>query len=225
MGKSLLGLSIILVTFFLSSSPGVASKERNLMEIPDGSVGMVAYGSLISLPGMEQTLGHKYKGPIHQVHLTGYERAWTCVRPWAAQKISAYILRDTERVPIIGAAELSIYPKKKGRVNGILYIVTDEELARFDKREHGYRRVDVTDRIEEFRFRGRKVYAYEGLPPQPVGPSPDKGVYIAIKEFIDMVAGACDDIGNDFRIEFGKTTRPCSYQIVPYKQVIWEEAK
>ncbi len=223
MDKSLFGLSILLAMFFLPSSPGVASKERSIMEIPVGSVGMVAYGSLISLPSMEQTLGHKYEGPIHQVHLTGYERAWTCVRPWAAQKISAHFLRDTERVPIIGAAELSIYPKKMGRINGILYMITDEELARFDKREHGYRRVDVTDRIEEFDFRRGRVYVYEGLPAPPDGSLPDKGTYILIKDFFDTVTGACDAIGKEFRDEFDRSTLPCSYPVVPVEKITWKK--
>lgn len=223
MNKPLLGLSIFLAMFFLPFSPGVASKEPSLMEIPDGSVGMVAYGSLISLPSMEQTLGHKYEGPIHQVHLTGYERAWTCVRPWVAQKISAHILRDTELVPIIGAAELNIYANKRGRINGILYIITDEELAGFDKREHGYRRVDVTDRIEEFDFRRGKVYVYEGLPAPPDGFSPDKGTYILIKDFFDTVTGACDAIGKEFRDDFDKSTRPCPYPVVPFEKITWKK--
>lgn len=222
MGKSLLGPSIFLVMFFLSSPPGVASKERSLMEIPNGSVGMVAYGSLISLPSMEQTLGHKYEGPIHQVHLTGYERAWTCVRPWVAQKVSAYIVRDTERVPVIGAAELNIFPKKRGRINGILYIITDEELAGFDKREHGYRRVDVTDRIEEFDFGRGRVYVYEGLPATPDGAMPDKGTYVLIKDFFDTVTGACDAIGKEFRDEFDRSTRPCPYPVVPFEKITWK---
>ena len=41
------------------------------MDIPEGSAGIIAYGSLISLTSMEQTLGHKYQGPVNQVHLTG----------------------------------------------------------------------------------------------------------------------------------------------------------
>ena len=142
------------------------------MEIPKGSSGMIAYGSLMSLQSMEQTLGHKYEGPRQRVHLTGYEREWTCVRPFndpeaiaaGRPKIDAFLMSGAERVPVTGAAELNIYPKEGGRINGILYVVTDEELARLDKRERGYRRVDVTDKVEEFDFRGGKVYVYEGRP-------------------------------------------------------------
>jgi hypothetical protein len=43
--------------------------------------------------------------------------------------------------------------------------------------------MDVTDQIEEFRFRGGKVYVYEGVPGRSDGSSADKGTYILIKEF------------------------------------------
>jgi len=227
LSASSLGMLLFILILFLSSTSGFGAKGKSTMEIPEGSAGMIAYGSLISLKSMEQTLGHKYEGPIHQVHLMGYERAWTCVRPISAglQKIDAFFLSGTERVPFTGAVELNIYPKDKARINGILFMVTDEELARFDNRERGYRRVDVTDRIEEFDFRGGKVYVYEGLPAPPDGSLPDKGTYILIKEFLDMVAGACDAIGKKFRDEFDSSTRPCAYPVVPYDKITWEKTK
>jgi len=231
--RSFLGLSLCLFALFLSSLSACAAKRKSMIEIPEGSAGIIAYGSLISLPSMEQTLGHKYNNPIYEVHLRGYERVWTCVRPFndpqaiaaGAKKIDVYFLRDTERVPIIGAAELNIYPKKKGWINGILYLITNEELFSLDKRERGYRRMDVTDRIEEFRFRGGKVYVYEGLPESPVAFSADKGTYILIKEFLDLVTGACDLRGKDFRDEFDKSTRPCVFPVLSYKNVVREIAE
>jgi hypothetical protein len=233
LGTSILGISLSFMILFLSCTFGFAAKRKNTIEIPEGSAGMVGYGSLISLQSMEQTLGHKYEGPIQQVRLTGYERAWTCLRPnndpqatsVGIERIYAFFLRDGERVPFIGTVSLNIHPKKRSRINCILYLITDEELLRFDKRERGYRRVDVTDKIKEFNFRGGKVYAYEGLPAWPEGSSPDKGTHIAIREFLDMVAGACDTIGKDFRSEFDKSTRPCAYPVVPFEKIIWEKAK
>jgi hypothetical protein len=73
--------SLAVLILFLSSISGFAAKRKSTMEIPEGSAGIIAYGSLMSLPSMEQTLGHKYEGPIRQVHLKGYERVWICLRP------------------------------------------------------------------------------------------------------------------------------------------------
>ncbi len=211
---------------------GLASIRKKALDIPSGFAGIIAYGSLISLPSMEETLGHKYVGPVHEVHLKGYERAWACVRPWnvppagepGAKKIDAYFLRGTERVPIGGAAELNIFAKKKGGINAILYLITDEELIRLDKREHGYRRVDVSDRVEEFRFRGGKVFVYEGPPRAVPASSSDKGTFILIKEFLDLVIGACESRGRAFHEEFDKSTRPCAFPVVSYKDIVWGKA-
>ena len=231
--KAVLAFSLGLAVLSHIGMPDPVAKGKSTLEIPKGFAGIVAYGSLISLPSLEQTLGHKYEGPLHEVHLTGYERVWTCVRPFnspqaaaaGAKKIEAYFLRDTERVPVLGTAELNLYPKEKGRINGVLYLVTDEELRKSDQREWGYRRADVTDRIEEFRFRGGKVYVYESpLSPLPF-PTAEKGTYVLIKEFFEMVTDACDARGKDFRADFDGTTRPCAYPVVSYKDIIWEKPK
>lgn len=224
-----LGLAMLFFIGMLDSG----AKGKSVLEIPKGFVGIVAYGSLISLPSMEQTLGHKYEGPVHELHLTGYERVWTCVRHFnapqaaaaGANKIEAYLLRNTERVPVLGTAELNLYPKKRGRINGVLYLLTDEELRKSDQREWGYRRADVTDRIEEFRFRGGRVYVYESPSGSLTAPSAEQGTYVLIKEFLDLVTGACDARGKDFRNEFDKSTSPCAYPIVSYKDIIWNRSK
>jgi hypothetical protein len=216
--------------FFLGFSVSAAKGKRRL-EIPKGFVGIVAYGSLISLQSFEGSLGHKYEGQVHEVHLRGYERVWTCVRPWndpqtaaaGGPKIRAYLLRGDERVPILGAAELDLQPKKKGTINGLLYLITDEELLKLDKREWGYRRADVSDKIEEFRFGDGKVYVYEGLPRSPASPAADQGTYVLIKEFFDLVTGACDARGKGFREDFDRSTRPCSYPVVSFKDIVREK--
>ena len=226
-------LSFGLYMLFLFSMSACAAKRKSTIEIPEGLAGIVAYGSLMSLPSMEQTLEHKYQGPIHPIHLTGYEREWICVRPFNdprantedINRIEAFFLRGNERVPFDGTAELNISTKKKGRINAILYLISHADMIGLDKREWGYRRVDVTDKIEEFQFRGGKVYVYEGVPGRTEGSSSEMGTYILIKEFADLVTGACDAIGKDFRDEFDKSTRPCAYQVMSYKEIVWEKAK
>ncbi|MBN2198443.1 MAG: gamma-glutamylcyclotransferase [Candidatus Aminicenantes bacterium] len=230
--RALLVLSLGL-TLLLIGTPDSAANGKRLLEIPKGFAGVVAYGSLISLPSMEQTLGQKYEGPVHKVHLAGYERVWTCVRPFnspqaaslGAMKIEAYLIQSAERIPVLGTAELNIYPKKGSRINGVLYLLTEEELRKTDQRERGYQRTDVTNKIEEFRFRGGRVYVYESPSESPQTPSKENGTYVLIKEFLDLVIGACDAQGKDFRREFDKSTRPCTYPIVSFKDITWDKSK
>jgi hypothetical protein len=227
--RTLLMLSLGLAMLFIIGVRDSTTKSKETLKIPEGYAGIVAYGSLISLPSMEKTLGHKYEGVIHEVHLTGYERVWTCVRPFNSpqadgaetKKIEAYLVRDAKRVPVLGAAELNLYPRKKGRINGVLYLVTDEEMRKSDQREWGYQRVDVSDAIEEFCFRGGRVYVYESRSRPLSAPSSEPGTYVLIKEFLDLVTGACDTRGEGFRNEFDQSTKPCTYPIVSYRDIIW----
>ncbi len=209
-----------------------AKREQSVIEIPAGSVGIVAYGSLMSLVSMEQTLGHKYSGPVHPIRLRGYERAWTNLSalpdpPTTTPGMKTpkiFFRRGQERIPLRGFVQLNVHPKPGGRINGVLYLITDNELMKLDKREYGYRRVDVSDKIEEFSFAGGKVYIYEGLPEFAERAAPD-GAYVLVQEFFDSVTGACDSLGRGFREEFDKTTKPTSYPVVPIKDLIQGEAR
>ena len=230
---SLTGLSLSIMALLFSVRAGETPRGKDAMDIPEGSAGLVAYGSLISLHSFESTLGHKYRGPVLRVHLAGYERAWTGLQPFVdpgaapsvAARVETYFKRGEERVPFVGTVALNIHPRKGARMNAILYLVTEAELARFDKRERGYRRADVTDKIEEYRFRGGKVYAYEGLLRPGAGGPPGQDVYVAFREFMDTVARACDSIGKDFRTEFDATTKLCTYPIVSYGQIVSGKGK
>jgi hypothetical protein len=228
----LLGFSVSFVHLFFSP-PCLARQKKTTLEIPAGSVGMIGYGSLMSLSSMEQSLGRKYKGPTYQIHLAGFERTWTHLRPFnevqsePADNVqyNAYYVEENVRIPVDGSVELDICHKKDGRINAVLYVIPDKDIIKFDKRERTYERVDVTDKVEEYRIAKGKVYAYAGLPDQAGKPSPDPRRYILFKEFFDQVTSACDGLGQQFRAEFDASTRPINYPIVPFVKVVWEKAK
>ncbi len=71
----------LLVLFLTLLSPFAyqMAQQQDSVRIPAGSVGLVAYGSLMSVSSMEQTLGHKYTGPVLQIHVKDYQRSWTHV--------------------------------------------------------------------------------------------------------------------------------------------------
>jgi hypothetical protein len=190
---------------------------------------MVGYGTLMSTPSLEQTLGHPYGGQAYKVHVRDYLRAWALrcpnndpqASPAASGKIDAYFLRDGERIPFDGMVNLNIYPLKNARINGILYFLSGEDLAKIDKRERGYKRVDITDRIDEYDFSGGRIYIYEGLPEHPDVSAADPQKYVIIKEYIDAVTQACDHIGKDFRVEFDRSTKPPAHPVISFQTIVW----
>lgn len=231
-GASLFHISFTVLLLLMFSTRGIAEKKKNTIEIREGLAGMIGYGTLMSLRSLEQTLGHPYGGPAYQVHVRGYIRGWALRRPnndpqanvAEAGKIDACFLRNDKRIPFAGTVNLNIYPEKNGRINCILYLLSREDLLKIDKREGGYQKVDVTDKIEEYDFSGGRVYIYEGLPEHPDTSSADPGKYIIVKEYVDQVTMACDSIGKNFRAEFDGSTRPIAYQSVSYKMIVWNKS-
>jgi hypothetical protein len=118
---------------------------------------------------------------------------------------------------------LNIYPEKNGSMNCMLYVLSEEDLLKVDKRERGYQRIDVTDRIGEYEFSGGRVHIYEGLPEHPATAAADAEKYILIKEYVDQVTAACDGMGKEFRAEFESSTRPVAYPVVSFQAIIWEK--
>jgi hypothetical protein len=186
-------------------STSCLTDKRKTIEIKEGLVGMIGYGSLMSLKSFEQTLGHKYSDSIYQVHLNNYLREWSYFRPLNDPKTTppnglkyyGFILQNTDTIPFDGIVNLNISPKEKSKINCVLYLITEDELIQFDKREFGYQKVDITDKIEEYTFKGGQVYAYKHFPDPQV--KFDNTKYIAIKDLIDLITNACDSIGMNYR--------------------------
>lgn len=230
---SFLNLSFSALLLFLMSSPCFAAGNKSTIEIQKGSAGMIGYGTLMALKSMEQTLGRSYQGPIYQVHLQEYIRGWALLRPFKdpqagsaeTPQIDAHFLQNKNPVPICGMVSLNIYPQKESRINCILYRIDEGDLLKFDKRERGYQRVDVTDKIEEYRITGGRVYVYVGPADQPLGAASGPGKYIIVREYVEQVTGACDGIGRGFRAEFDRSTRPYAYPIVPFAQIVWKKVR
>ena len=201
---------------------GVNGMEKSKIDIPKGWSGIVTYGTLMFKPFMERCLGRKCPGQVYRVHLAGFIRGWEFRRPLSdpasdpapPQEISATRRTEQAEAPVEGLISLNVYPEKGARLNGVLYILSDADLLKVDEIESGYRRLDVTDKIEEYDFAGGKVYVYEGLPEDGAVKAADPARFVLMKEYLDRVVRAADAIGGEFRAEYDETTRPIAYRVV-----------
>ncbi len=71
-----------------------------------------------------------------------------------------YTAPDGSRPPVY-VSFLDVTPAPGAAVNGLCLPVDDDQLARLDRRERNYSRLDVSDRIEA---RGARVWVYMGTP-------------------------------------------------------------
>jgi len=219
--------SIIIVAFLSSCNPS----KKATIHIEPGMVGMVGYGSLMSLQSMESTLERAYTDSIYRIHLEGFIRDWNFIFPnydttdprIEFLKYDGFYINDNDTLLFDKSLAMNIMPKEKGRVNCVLYFISSEEMTGFDKREWGYERIDVTDRIEEYEFTGGKVFTFKAIPEYTYNHDLDLDGIILDKSYVDRVTNACDSIGIDFREEFEASTIAYNPEIVA--PVIWKKVR
>lgn len=217
----------LLLLFTFLSSCNISEKKATIF-IKDGKVGMIGYGSLISLNSMENTLGRKYKDSIYLVHLEGFKRQWNYVSsnkdtllPKEYLNYDGYYIRNQDTIPFEKTVFLNIMNEKGSSLNCVLYFISEEELKEFDQREIGYERIDVTNMIKEFNVQGGKTYAYKALPNYTFNENYDKDISIIEKSYLDLVTEACDSIGSYYRKEYEETTVAPNPELVA--PVIWKK--
>ena len=221
-------LFLIFIVSFTSCS---TKMNKPVIEIKENEVGMIGYGSLLSLKSMESTLGRKYTDSVCQVHLLGYQREWTWSIPNDDKNFSeehlltdGFYVEGNDTIPFKKRVYLNIRAEEGTKINCMLYIISKEELLKFDKRETGFQRLDVTDKIEELNFKGGKVYVYQASPAYGGQPFSDRKINVISKSYIDLVQNACDSLGAEYRKEFDASTTSYDPDIVAEK-IIWLKRK
>jgi hypothetical protein len=209
------------------------TQQKDTIKIQEDFVGMVGYGSLMSLKSMESTLGHQYSDSSYLIHLKGFIRAWTSYRPLnnpmandpKAPQFYGFILQNNDSIPFDGIVQLNVESQENSKINCILYLISKEDIINFDKREIGYERIDVTDRVEEYTITGGRVYVYQQAPNYYDKTTLNLAKFILIEDYVNMITQICDGIGENFRIEFDKSTVQPSSQVVPSQKIGWKIVK
>jgi pimeloyl-ACP methyl ester carboxylesterase len=169
-----------------------------------GEHALFGYGSLLSIASLERTLGRRYEGPFVTCALAGWRRRWNVAMP-----NNTFVYRDDgcwvtpERI-----LYLNVEPRGSDAVNGILFVVNDDDLARFDAREWIYDRVDVTSALRGAAVDGGTLWVYRGkaehLLEQPS--SPRTG---AIRRtYLDILNDGHRALGDQFTRRYNDTTDP-----------------
>jgi len=222
----------MVISLMLLSAYCIA-QQKDTIKIQEGFAGMVGYGSLMSLKSLESTLGHQYNNSSYLIHLNGFIRAWTSYRPLndpmpnnpKAPQFYGFILQNNDSIPFDGIVQLNVESQEGSKINCILYLLSKEDLIKFDKREIGYERIDVTDKVEEYNIFGGKVFVYQQALDYYDKTTLNLAKFILIEDYVNMITSACDEFGENFRIEFEKSTLQPSSQVVPAQRIAWKIVK
>lgn len=148
---------------------------------------LFGYGSLICADSRRRT---GVGGPALAVEIDGIERRWSVP------------------VPDYGATAVGAHLNPASRCNGVIFMVDDANLLRFDQREQGYdrHRLDwssVRSLADEALPTDLPLWAYVGhssATPQPHRP--------IMQSYVDVILHGCLHYGDDFARRFMHSTRP-----------------
>jgi dephospho-CoA kinase len=173
--------------------------------VPESHV--FGYGSL---------LDRQARATAQIAHLAGYRRVWNVARDNSVD-LPGYNFyvdpRDGSR-PDVFVTFLNIVPSPGGRVNGLLFPVTAEELAALDIRERNYERIDVTESVEE--PASGRVWAYVGLDEAIARHERGTREHRAVirRAYYEAVLENCAAAGPGAQQEFDESTDPPTCPIV-----------
>lgn len=169
-----------------------------------GEVALFGYGSLMLRESMERSLGRPYDGPYVECAIDGWRRTWDIAMP------NRTILadRDGEQFAPARIVYLNVRPDDHTRVNGVLFVVSGEELAAFDRREWIYARVAITSSLCGVEVDGGEAYLYTGLPEYEWhgGGTPRE---VAVRaSYVGIIDAALGQRSSAFRREYEASTEP-----------------
>lgn len=107
-------------------------------KFPSTNMYLFGYGSLINPRSVESTIQRQInKTDLECADLVGFCRVWNFV--------TNVMLEG--RIDPLSAVFLNIQPDQDTRANGVLIPMEEKEFLRMDKREKGYERILITDKI------------------------------------------------------------------------------
>lgn len=155
---------------------------------------LFGYGSLICADSRSRTGVSSTAAPVE---LSGIARRWSVPVP-------------SYRATAVGAHE-----DATSRCNGVVFVVDDDNLARFDQREQGYRRISIDwANVQPLGSQAQPLpiefplWAYVGHSAET--PLPNRPI---MQTYLDVILNGCLDYGESFARRFLQTTSPWQHLV------------
>jgi hypothetical protein len=182
--------------------PPLPEEQHRTIRLRPGEHAVFGYGSLLSIASLQRTLGREYTGPLVRCELEGWRRSWDVTMPESA--FSFWNGHEWITPPKI--IYLNIAPEPGRSVNGVVFVVNDEELRKFDGREWIYNRADVGAALRGVTVEGGTAWAYSAKP-EHVFPGVDSPREAAVRaSYLRIVEAGSRELGPAFAERYSATT-------------------
>lgn len=134
------------------------NQKHKTIKLKSGDTAIVGYGSLFSIESITRTLRRKYKDVFIHCGLKGWRRSWDVAMPNRAY----YYTEGEERIYPQRILYLNVRPDLESQINGVLFVVKEDELKAMHDREWIYNPVEVTSDLTGVRVEGGEAFIYSG---------------------------------------------------------------
>jgi hypothetical protein len=184
---------------------------RARIELQPSEVGLFGYGSLLLLGSMERTLGRRYQGERYVCHVHGWRRTWDSIYP---NQHYYFVNESGHRRYPKNILYLNVTPTND-LLNGVVYGITKDDLARYDQREAVYDRVDVREALTDLDVTSGPVWMYVGRPEYVLQGAVPREEAAIRRTYIGIVEAGLNELGPEFRQGYLRSSDP-----VPESNVI-----
>jgi cation transport regulator ChaC len=171
---------------------------ERVLHLKDDEAALFGYGSLISIPSMERSLGRSYDGPFIVCVLEGWRRAWNIAMPnrifYFETPSGAFY---PERI-----VYLNIEPDPGTSLIGTLFVIKQSDVDAFDRREWIYYRLDATAQFRDITVCGGSVYVYVGKAEYRIPRIETPRVAAVRRSYLRILDTGFVSLGDDFRVAF-----------------------
>lgn len=186
------------------------SPSKTSIEIPPNHYVIFGYGSLLNKASLDSTLGRPYNGPFIPVTVKGWKRSWSIRFP----NDSYYYEEKGRYIYPENIIYLNIEKNEESTVNGVLFIVSEEELKALDNRESVYNRIKITTPPATRIVPGTTIYTYVAKPEYFTKKLRTPSETAIRREYVDIVAQGVQSFGEKFNQDFEETSAPLPIDIV-----------
>lgn len=183
-----------------------------VLKLEDNEIALFGYGSLMVL---EELHDQDYTGPFIEAELLGFKRTWSARYP--------NFYQDLELVDLNGNyfftdsfTYLNIEPCYNCKMNGMLFVITEDELESYNRRESSYNRININDNLLNITILGGNAYAYSAKPNHhfPTNKSTSKYETIIWEHYVDIIEDALNTMGEKFTEDYLDSSQPVPYHLL-----------
>jgi hypothetical protein len=155
-------------------------------------------------------LGQKYEPDLQTASLPGWRRTWDVRQPNRAY----YVESAQGRVYPENILYLNVTAQPGSVLNGVVIVVTVEQLAAFDQREWMYDRIAVTGNLSDIRIAGGDVFLYAAKPEFVVRDVKSPQIAAVRATYLEIVETGLSALGPSFREDYERSTDPVPAHLI-----------